>query len=213
MGKHRKKIQLGTLILFVALMILGKIQIWMAVFLGGLLLSTFKGRFYCGYICPINTVMEKIDNDEKKMKRKRKEVPKWIKGSWFRFLILAIFLGTMFIVLKTGKRLPILPLLFSIGVVLTLFYQPSLWHKYLCPYGTLFSIFSRKNNLGYEVWDEGCIKCGICVKTCPADAIRWTDKNNDPVIIKSDCLVCGKCEESCPKKVISMDDTKVLIKN
>ena len=37
----------------------------MMIFLGSLLLSTFLGRFYCGYMCPINTVMEVIDEDAK----------------------------------------------------------------------------------------------------------------------------------------------------
>lgn len=209
MAKYRKSIQVILLFLFLALLFKGKIQIWMVIFLGSLLLSTFLGRFYCGYICPINTVMEVIDDNAEKNKRKRKKTPKWVKNSAIRYLILVLFLGTMVMVFRTGKKLPVLPVLFASGIVLTLFFEPSLWHRYLCPYGTLFSIFSKKNKLGYELTEEGCTRCGKCVRACPADAFSWEDKKIEPEIIKSDCLVCGKCERVCPEDVITFKANKI----
>lgn len=209
MAKYRKIIQGVVLVLFLALIFLGKVQLWMGIFFGSLLLSTFKGRFYCGYLCPINTVMEVIDNDAEKKKRKRVKTPKWMKSPFVRYFILGLFLATMVLVFKTGKKLPVLPSLFVLGVVLTLYFEPSLWHKYLCPYGTLFSIFSRKNKLGYELIGEGCTRCGKCVRACPANAFSWEDKRIEPIIIKHDCLVCGKCETVCPEDIISFNDNKV----
>ena len=202
MLKYRKWIQGLSLILFIALIAIGKMQLWMMIFLVGLLLSTVKGRIYCGYICPINTAMEVIDDKAAKNKRKRISTPNWMKNSLVRFGILGLFLGTMVIVFKTGKKLPVLPALFGLGLILTIFFEPSLWHRYLCPYGTLLSMFSRKNKKGYKIADEGCIQCGICVKTCPADAIFWEDKEKDPLINMKDCLVCGKCSKACPKEII-----------
>lgn len=202
MLKHRKLIQILTLILFVVLISIGKMQLWMMIFLAGLLLSTFMGRFYCGYICPINTAMKVIDGNAAKKKRKRIKTPNWMKSSIIRISVLILFLGTMAFVFKTGKKLHVLPILFFLGVILTIFFEPSLWHKYLCPFGILLSIFSRKNKKGYRLHDEGCIKCGKCVGVCPADAIFWEDKKKDPIINMKDCLVCGKCEDLCPKEVI-----------
>lgn len=195
--KYRKTIQIISIVFFGLLMALEKIQIWMGVFLIGLLLSTFLGRLYCGYICPINTGMEVIDNNAKKNRRKRRETPKWMKSSWVRYGILGLFLGTMVIVFKTGKKLPVLPALFGIGIILTIFFQPELWHRYLCPYGTLLSIFSRLNKRGYAIKDEGCTQCGLCVRNCPSDAIIWENRKEDPIIIKNECLQCGKCKEVC----------------
>lgn len=202
MLKYRKWIQILTLILFSFLMITGKVQLWMVIFLVSLFLSTFLGRFYCGYICPINTVMEVIDDDASKKKRKRIKTPGWMKNNFVRGVLLVLFLGTMIFVFKTGKKLPVLPILLTLGVVLTIFFEPSLWHRYLCPFGTLLSIFSSKNKKGYRIGDEGCIRCGICVKVCPSDAIAWDDKEKDPIIIKKECIVCGKCSNDCPKKII-----------
>lgn len=208
MANKRKTIQIITLVIFVALMVLGKIQLWMAVFLGGLLLSTVKGRLYCGYVCPINTVMEVVDNDAAKRKRNRLKTPKWAKSNMVRIAVLVLFVATSIFIQKTGKKLPVLPALIVVGILLTIFFEPSFWHRYLCPYGTLFSLFSKKNKVGYSIADEGCIKCGMCVKNCPADAIKQEAKNKVPFIFKSDCIVCGKCEAVCPSKVISYDHEK-----
>lgn len=196
--KKRKIVQIFTLVLFILLIVLGKVQLWMAIFGGSLLLSTYFGRFYCGYICPINTGMELIDDKANKNKRKRKPVPKAFKNPIIRYGILALFLGTMVIVFKTGKKLPVLPILFGSGIIITVFYKPEFWHRYLCPYGTLLSIFSRFNRKSYMVYNENCIKCGKCVRVCPADAFIWEDKKEYPVIIKNECLQCGKCAEVCP---------------
>lgn len=204
MANKRKTIQIVTLIVFVLLMFLGKIQLWMAVFLGGLLLSTIKGRLYCGYVCPINTVMEFVDNDATK-RRNRLKTPNWAKNNIVRIGVLAIFVATFIFIQNTGKKLPVLPALFAIGIVLTVFFEPAFWHRYLCPYGTLFSFFSKKNKIGYTISEEGCIKCGLCVKNCPADAIIQKDKKSLPIISKSECIVCGKCKEVCPSEVITYD--------
>lgn len=196
--KKKKTVQIIALILFALLIVLGKIQLWMAIFGGSLILSTYFGRFYCGYICPINTGMELIDDNANKNKRKRKSVPGIFKNPIVRYGILALFLGTMVMVFKTGKKLPILPILFGLGIVITIFYKPEFWHRYLCPYGTLLSIFSRFNKKTYAVHNEECIKCGKCVGACPADAFIWENKKEYPVIIKNECLQCGRCVGVCP---------------
>lgn len=202
MKKYKKIIQYGALILFGGLILLGKIQIWMVIFFVSLLMSVFFGRFYCGYICPINTVMEVVDRQAEKSKRKRKETPNWSKSPATRVLVLVIFLSLMAFVFISKKKLPVLPLLFGAGVVVTLFYVPNFWHRYLCPYGILFSLFSKKNKKGYAIRESDCINCGICVKVCPADAIEWKDKQKPPKIQTRYCLVCGKCATECPKKAI-----------
>jgi polyferredoxin len=200
--KKRKVIQISTIILFVILLALGKIQLWMAIFGIGLLLSTYFGRLYCGYICPINTGMELIDDNANKDKRKIRAVPETFKKPWIRYGILVLFLGTMIMVFKTGKKLPVLPGLFGLGIIITIFYKPEFWHKYLCPYGTLLSIFSKFNKRSYMVVNEDCIKCGKCVRVCPSDAILWEDKKEYPIIMNNECLLCGKCKEVCPTDTI-----------
>lgn len=198
----RKIIQIISLITFLVLLFLGKVQIWMFVFVANLLLSTYFGRFYCGYMCPINTGMEVIDDHASKKKRKRKPTPEIFKKPVIRYGILLLFLATMVFVFRTGKKLPVLPVLFGLGLIITVFYRPEFWHRYLCPYGSLLSIFSRFNKKTYKVYNEDCIKCGLCVKVCSADAYIWESKDDYPQIIQNECLQCGKCVDACTKDAI-----------
>ena len=46
----------------------------------------------------------------------------------------------------------------------------------------------------------GCIGCGLCMRNCPAEAIKV-----DGFLASIDyekCIGCGKCKEVCPKKCI-----------
>jgi ferredoxin-type protein NapH len=203
MSKYRKWIQALTLIIFGALVFLGKMKLWMMVFFASLFLSSIAGRFYCGYLCPINTCMEVIDENAAKKGKKRRKTPSWLKNDYIRISILVVFLVIMGFVFATGKKLPVLVILFFLGLIVTIFYEPSLWHRYLCPYGTLLAFFSAYNKKGYEIDKRKCIKCGICVKVCQADAVNWPKQNQFPEIQKNLCLVCGKCEKACPQEAIS----------
>jgi len=49
----------------------------------------------------------------------------------------------------------------------------------------------------YEIDEEACKACGICLKNCPADAITG-DKNVPHVINQEKCTLCGTCWEKCP---------------
>jgi NADH-quinone oxidoreductase subunit F len=44
-----------------------------------------------------------------------------------------------------------------------------------------------------------CIRCKLCVKTCPAEAITG---ENELVVDNAKCVRCNSCIEVCPKKAI-----------
>lgn len=51
---------------------------------------------------------------------------------------------------------------------------------------------------------EKCIGCKICVKDCPADAIK-IDKISEKFEATVDldkCIYCAQCVDSCPKKAL-----------
>ena len=62
----RRVIQIAFLGLFMALLVTGKMQLWMGIFVLGVLASLFWSRLYCGWICPINTTMEGLTFVKKK---------------------------------------------------------------------------------------------------------------------------------------------------
>ena len=49
----------------------------------------------------------------------------------------------------------------------------------------------------YEIDPDACKACGICLQSCPADAITG-DKKVPHVIIQEKCTLCGTCLEKCP---------------
>lgn len=193
--------QILFLLLFVALIFIGKIQIWMAIFLVSVILALFFGRFYCGFICPINTVMGFASKIKSKFQIKGMSEPDFMKKPVFRYAVLATFIFTFSFVMKTGKKLPVLPALLLVGVVSTLLFSESLWHRYICPYGTILHFVGSLSKRFYCINDDLCISCGKCYKVCPAEAVQ---KDKDKYMInKSECLVCGKCAENCNKDAIN----------
>ncbi len=53
-----------------------------------------------------------------------------------------------------------------------------------------------------KVHEKDCIKCGLCIKNCPVNAI-----SKDFVIDNALCTRCNSCIEVCPKKTISRVET------
>jgi len=84
-------------------------------------------------------------------------------------------------------------IILALGVV-----RKRFWCRYLCPLGTLFSIFSRLRILGRSVTDD-CTHCQNCVKECPVGAIP----EELPLQHRQqDCVSCFKCLE-CPPRAVS----------
>jgi polyferredoxin len=202
MIKIRRIIQIVFLIVFITLVVTGKIQAWMGVFAASLVLTVMFGRFYCGFICPTNTMLSGMEFIYKRTGIKQRKVPDWVKPQWVRYGILALFILTFALTVRTGKKLPVLPVLTAAGVAVSLFFIPSLWHRYLCPYGTLMNIGGSITRHCWKVDEQSCSGCGACLKVCPADAIRINDKEAHAEIQKSSCLECTACAQVCPKDAI-----------
>ena len=52
-----------------------------------------------------------------------------------------------------------------------------------------------------------CVRCGICVESCPVDgkAVRFSDgRKNPPVYDYKKCIRCFCCQEMCPHKAIQV---------
>lgn len=99
-----------------------------------------------------------------------------------------------------GSSIP-LPL-FKVNLLIFIFFililalgmvRKRFWCRYLCPLGTLFSIFSRLRIFRRSV-TEACTQCQKCVRGCPVGAIpKETPQHHR----QQDCISCFKCLD-CP---------------
>ena len=66
-----------------------------------------------------------------------------------------------------------------------------------------FNVFQKKP----YVDREKCVKCGVCVESCPVEgkAITFADgRKNPPVYNYKKCIRCFCCQEMCPHKAIKV---------
>lgn len=170
-----------------------------------IIVSFFKGRYWCGNICPRGNFYDKVVS---KFSKKRK-VPKFFKSYYFRAVIL-ILMMTMFTlgVIQNWGNLYGIGFIFYriivittiIGMILSLFYNHRTWCHF-CPMGTLASVVSKmtKNKNGLHV-SSHCVSCRICEKQCSLGIVPYEFKGD--ILSHPDCIQCGKCVTVCPKKSI-----------
>jgi len=139
--------------------ILGLPMLPMMVFL--LVLSYFKGRYWCGNLCPrgsfLDFLIRPISAD--------RLIPGWMRSAWFRWGFLTVFM-TVFVVrtifvfnqfdgwnawLQWGYVFATLCLVTTtVAIFLGLFYNPRTWCSF-CPMGTLQnSLYSAGNHVRSE---------------------------------------------------------------
>ena len=197
----QRVIQIIFLALFIFLIIQGKVQLWMGLFLLGIVASFVLGRIYCGWFCSINTAMVGVTWIKKKLHIKSIKVPSLLTKAWVRYVMLGIFVLTFIFVMVTGKQLPVLPIFFMIGMLLTFLFPEELWHRHLCPYGTLLHIPARASKFGMTIDSDNCNNCGVCMRACPAKAVEKYEDHHQ--IHKNDCIVCMECSRQCKQEAIS----------
>lgn len=196
-------IRILFLALFIFLLANGKVLLWLALFAVSLVAALIFGRVYCGYACPMNTLMIPIEWLSKKLKLQTADTPKWLKNGYFTWITLSISVAVMLL----SKRLlhvdlPILPFWLVMSILITLRYKPAVFHNLICPFGALQRSFGRFVRLSEKVDKDACVGCKLCEKACPSNAIVVSSEDKKAVINTALCHQCIKCQQVCPKDAI-----------
>lgn len=202
-------VRIVFLTLFIFLLSIDKTFIWLGIFIFSLILGLFFGRLYCGYLCPMNTLMEPTSWLSKKLKFQSTIIPKCFESKNISLLVLILSVITMIFFKKfLGIDIPILLVLLISSVVLTLKYKPELFHNKICPFGIFQSIVGKFSKLSNKVLIDKCVGCKLCEKTCPSNAIK-VNSTKKAIIDTSLCFQCTNCKEVCPKSAIVYKKVKL----
>ncbi|HBN85779.1 MAG TPA: hypothetical protein DDZ89_18280 [Clostridiales bacterium] len=203
-------IRILFLVLFFALVAIGKPMLWFVIFGLSLLAALLFGRVYCGYVCPMNTVMIPVYYMTQKLKIKKFSTPAWLKSGWFSWVMLVISVLFMIISRRFLKiNLPILLIWLMVSVLLVIPFHPSMFHNTICPFGALQRLFGKAARFSKNVDREKCFGCKKCEKVCPTQAIVVQAEDKKAAIDKPICLQCNECQLVCPKKAIPYGNLKI----
>jgi ferredoxin-type protein NapH len=175
-------------------------------------------RAFCGWVCPVNLLLELVDRLRIGLKLPvvERAIPRHSK--------LWIALGFLAVAAVTGKPLfenlsPIAAvgkgILFGslAGIVVLvaillaeLFWAHRVWCRSLCPVGALYQIVGRIGIFKVHIDRAACTGCQRCKQVCLA-----SPEILDPAItgvqdrVKAgDCMRCGACVDECPERALKL---------
>ena len=202
-------IRILFLTLFIVLLAKGKVLLWLALFAISLLAALIFGRIYCGYMCPMNTLMIPASWLSKKLKLQTSNTPKWLKNGYFAWLSFGVSVAGMFLSKALLHiNLPILPFWLLVSIIITLRYKPAVFHNLICPFGALQKTFGQLAILSEKVDKTTCIGCKICEKVCPSNAIFVSLDDDKAIINTALCHQCKNCVQVCPTNAIHYKNVK-----
>lgn len=194
-------VQIIFLALFVFLVITGKTNLWLIIFGFSLILAIFFGRIYCGWLCPINTVMRPMNWIYKKLGLKRLNAPKWLKLKIIPWILLALLIIAMIAGKLLKIKIPGLLIILALGFIFSFVFKPEVFHNYICPFGILQGLPGRFAKSTFKTNRARCTGCGLCLKVCDAEAITISNKKAE--IDKRLCHQCNNCKTVCPADAIN----------
>jgi polyferredoxin len=196
---------LGVLVLIVSIgglwyPVLGyfMLLVFAAIFLS----SPFRGRWFCGNLCPRGSL---VDFWVSKISKKRR-IPGTLRSLWVRLPIFFLLMGFMVYRItsviggqntfeKIGMVFVTMCLVTtSIAVLLGSYLSPRAWCSF-CPMGTAQRLLGGKR-YQLKLTEEKCIKCNKCEKVFPMQ-LKIRDNETKP-----DCIKCGRCISACPKDAL-----------
>lgn len=182
------------------------------------IITLVLGRVFCGWICPMNTLLEGVDRARRLLKLA--EIPEHdvrfsLKNKYF---LLAVVLGLVgctsipFIALfyppaVMSREMHVFVFGSTVGVgtflilaicAFELFVSKRWWCRYVCPGGALYSLLGRFRVVRVVRNESNCVQCGECVRVCQFD-LR-------PMLVQitgMECTNCGSCIRACNDDALS----------
>ncbi|MCP4397439.1 MAG: 4Fe-4S binding protein [bacterium] len=178
---------------------------------GPVLFTIILGRVYCGWLCPMNLVLEvndKLRTLLEKIGYNTRDV-KFGRNTKYAVLIVgliaAYFAGMPLLSLIYPPAVMSREIFYKVyngiwgnGIIilgLICFFELILsrrwWCRHICPGGTVYIVLSTFRRLKIQRNDHLCNQCGDCVPVCPYDLKPMTRE------LTRECDQCGQCIAAC----------------
>lgn len=196
------------------------------VMLGLTTVSFFKGRYWCGNICPhgslFDSLLYPITNNKK--------IPSFLKSKVLGIIFFGFFSYNLSrkLIAVTGlwgswmfwERLGFIfvasyLMVTVVGGIFSLVFSSRTWCNF-CPMGTLQKISYRLGRLlrVNERTDDKitvsntnmCHVCGKCSRVCPMQLTPYLEFSDVNQFDSEDCIRCSTCVENCPAGVLTLNN-------
>ncbi|MBS4022068.1 MAG: 4Fe-4S binding protein [Dethiobacter sp.] len=187
------------------------------------ILGFFKGKYWCGNLCPhgsfFDYIIQPLSMNKKIPAPLKSRTMIIIAFSWFMYMltrrlirVFAIY-GTTSFLDRLGYIFVINYLMVTIlGTLLAFLISPRAWCSF-CPMGT-FEVLSYKLGklLGLNRHTdkkvsvtavEKCHKCATCARVCPMHLEPFLHFSGSNQFDSEACIRCSTCIECCPAGILS----------
>ena len=210
----RKTTQNVAAVFFTFLMIIGLIKpivglTVMVMMISFLILSIFKGRLWCGYLCPRGSFLEQWFT----VISRHKTIPGFFKKRSVKQAGLGIMMSVFVLQLimawgdlnQLGAVFIRMCLVTSIiAFILGFLYKPRTWCAF-CPMGFLQGIIDRRKS-SIKI-HSSCSECSVCSRVCPIQT-KPDQYKQIGRLDSTECIKCKQCVAACPKNALSVPKSK-----
>lgn len=181
---------------------------------GALLIFVFylfiRGRIFCSWVCPLNTILEITDKIRKYVKLPDLQMNRNQKKYYALLtIILSFLIGVPIFEILSPIGFTMRNLLFTYGVgiwiivaivLFDLLVSKRGWCRYLCPLGGFYQSIGRFGLFQVRFNHDACVGCTTCRSVCFADPdILEPAINRETMFVQAgDCSLCGACVDHCP---------------
>lgn len=175
-----------------------------------------RGRVFCSWVCPMNTLLELTDKLREFVKLPDKHFNRHQKKYFaLLILILSFLIGVPVyeIISPTGFIMKNLLFSFGIGiffilaiVLFDLFISKRGWCRYVCPLGGFYQFIGKVGLFQVKSNPNICTGCTKCRSVCMADPeiLDPVIKGETKYVKSGDCSLCGACVDNCPSGALSI---------
>lgn len=185
------------------------------VYMGGALLIfgfyfIVRGRVFCSWVCPLNTLLEITDKIRKFLKLPDKQMDRHQKKYYaLATIVLSFLIGVPIFEIFSPIGFTMRNLLFTYGtgiwlllaiILFDLLISKRGWCRYICPLGGFYQSIGKFGLFQVKFNHDACVGCIKCRSVCFADPdILEPTINRETQYVKAgDCSLCGACVDNCP---------------